>query len=165
MDKLKEEGIGVAAASSDTLENTQKINDEWELNFPVGYGLDPAEISGRFGAFYEPSRNILHSTNFLLRPDNTIGVAVYSSGPLGRMAWQDVISLVQFYKSRASKPERQMEKGRPSHGTPLFHFTRKLRDRPQPSKRKGLAGGESPARLNRRPGGGTNRWPRPESWC
>ncbi len=101
MDKLKEEGIGVAAASSDTLENTQKINDEWELNFPVGYGLDPAEISVRFGAFYEPSRNILHTTNFLLRPDNTIGVAVYSSGPLGRLAWQDVISLVQFYKKQS----------------------------------------------------------------
>lgn len=97
-DRLKEEGIRLAAASTDTLENSQKIVEEWELNFPVGHGLDPAAVSEKTGAFYEPSRNILHTTNFVLRPDNTIAVAVYSTSAIGRLVWQDVTALVQYMK-------------------------------------------------------------------
>lgn len=40
---------------------------------------------------------------FLIRPDKTIEVAAYSSGPIGRFVPQDVLALVRFYKSRAQK--------------------------------------------------------------
>ncbi len=103
LDKLKGEGISVVAASSDTLENSEKIVSEWELNFPVGYGLDPANISAKLGAFHgnhprEPERGIVHGTGFVLRPDNTVAVGLYSTGPIGRLTWQDILALVQFYK-------------------------------------------------------------------
>jgi hypothetical protein len=49
----------------------------------------------------EERRQILHSTGYVLRPDRTIAVGVYSTGPIGRLVWQDVLNLVQFYKQRA----------------------------------------------------------------
>jgi hypothetical protein len=52
------------------------------------------------GCFYEERRQILHSTGYVLRPDGTVAVGVYSTGPIGRLVWQDVLALVQFYKKR-----------------------------------------------------------------
>jgi len=58
------------------------------------------------GAFYEERRQILQATGFLVRPDRTIAVAQYSSGPIGRLVWQDVLALVQFYKRQAARPPK-----------------------------------------------------------
>jgi hypothetical protein len=52
-------------------------------------------------AFYEERRNILQSSGFVLRPDKNIVVSQYSSGPIGRLVWQDIVGLVQFYKRQA----------------------------------------------------------------
>lgn len=100
--KLAEEGINVVAASVDTEEEAKKTIGEAGVNFPVGYGLDNAKISEVTGCFYEEKRKILHSTGYVLRPDGTVAVAVYSSGPIGRLVWQDVLALVQFYKKMAA---------------------------------------------------------------
>jgi hypothetical protein len=53
------------------------------------------------GAFYEERRGILQATGFVLKPDHTMAVAQYSSGPIGRLVWQDVLELVQFQKKQA----------------------------------------------------------------
>ena len=37
----------------------------------------------------------------MIKPDKTIAVAQYSSGPIGRLVWQDILGLVQFYKKQA----------------------------------------------------------------
>lgn len=44
---------------------------------------------------------MLHATGFVIRPDRTIAVAQYGSGPIGRLVWQDVLGLVQFVKKQA----------------------------------------------------------------
>jgi len=41
------------------------------------------------------------ATGFVIRPHRRIAVAQYSSGPIGRLVWQDVLGLVQFYKKQA----------------------------------------------------------------
>ena len=43
---------------------------------------------------------MLQSTGYLVKPDRTIAVAQYSSGPIGRLVWQDVLGLVQHYKKQ-----------------------------------------------------------------
>ena len=75
---------------------------EFSLTFPIGYGLPLKETAAMLGAFYEERRQILHATGFVIKPDKTIAVAQYSSGPIGRLVWQDVLSLVQFYKKLAA---------------------------------------------------------------
>lgn len=101
LDKLREEGIAVVAASTDPLEKAAETVAAHSLTFPVGYGLPLKETARLFGAFYEERRGILHATGFLVKPDRTIAVAQYSSGPIGRLVWQDILGLVQFYKRPA----------------------------------------------------------------
>ena len=96
--KLAEEGITVVAASTDPLEKAKETVSEHSLTFPVGYGLALKETAAVLGAFYEERRHILQSTGFVVKPDRTIVVSQYSSGSIGRLIWQDVLGLVQFYK-------------------------------------------------------------------
>ncbi len=100
-DKLREEGISVVAASTDPIEKAKETMSECSLTLPVGYGLPLKETAATFGAFYEERRGVLQATGFVTKPDRTIAVAQYSSGPIGRLVWQDVLGLVQFHKKQA----------------------------------------------------------------
>jgi peroxiredoxin len=94
--------VKVVAASVDTEEEARKTIEECGIDFPVGYGANSKTVSELTGCFYEERRQIIHSTGFVLKPDSTIAVAVYSTGPIGRLVWQDVLGLVQFYKKMAA---------------------------------------------------------------
>ena len=101
IDKLTDEGIGVVAASTDPADKAEDTVRSQSLTFRVGYGLDLKETAATLGSFYEERRGILQSTGYLIKPDRTIAVAQYSSGPIGRLVWQDVLGLVQHYKKQA----------------------------------------------------------------
>jgi hypothetical protein len=62
--------------------------------------MDAEAVSELTGAFYEKKRMIIQPTGILVRPDRAIQMAVYSSGPIGRLVANDVLRLVKFYKSR-----------------------------------------------------------------
>ncbi len=89
------------AASTDPLEKAKETVKEHALGFPVGYALPLRETAATLGAFYEEKRGFFQATSFVVKPDRTIAVGVYSSGPIGRLVWQDVLGLVQFYKKQA----------------------------------------------------------------
>jgi len=99
--KLEEEGIRVIAASTDPVDKATETVKKHALGFPVGYGLPLKETAATLGAFYEEKRGFLQATGFVVKPDWTIAVSQYSSGPIGRLVWQDVLGLVQFYKKQA----------------------------------------------------------------
>ena len=88
------------ATSVDTEQDTQNLGERCGVNFPLAYGLDHKEVSAQTGCFYEERRKILHGTGFVLRPDRTIALALYSTGPIGRLVWQDVLRFVRFHRSR-----------------------------------------------------------------
>jgi peroxiredoxin len=100
-DKLTQDGIAVVGASVDPADKAGETVRELALTIPIGYGLPLKETAAKLGAFYEERRGILHATGFVIRPDRTIAVAQYSSGPIGRLVWQDVLGLVQFVKKQA----------------------------------------------------------------
>jgi peroxiredoxin len=102
-EKLREEGITVLAGSVDPLEKARETVAELDLSFPIGHGLPLTETAATLGAFYQEKRQFLHATGFVIKPDRTIAVAQYSTGPIGRLVWQDVLSLVQFYKKQAAQ--------------------------------------------------------------
>ena len=101
-DKLQADGIRVIAASTDPQDKAGETVGELGLSMPVGYGLPLKETAALLGAFYEERRGILNATGFVVKPDRTIAVAQYSSGPIGRLVWQDVLGLIQHYKKQAS---------------------------------------------------------------
>ena len=98
--RLEEEGIAVIAASTDPLDKASETVKEHTLGFPVGYALPVKETAATLGAFYEEKRGFLQATGFVVKPDRTIAVSQFSSGPIGRLVWQDVLGLVQFYKKQ-----------------------------------------------------------------
>lgn len=68
---------------------------------PVGYGLPVKETAATLRAFFDERRGFLHATGFVVKPDRAIAVAQYSTGPIGRLVWQNVLGLVQHYKKQA----------------------------------------------------------------
>jgi peroxiredoxin len=98
--RLAEERIRVVALSTDPREKAAETVGEHGLTYPVGYGLPLEDTAASLGSFYDPQRRVLHATGFLVKPDQTVAVAQYSSGPIGRLVWQDVVGLVQFYTKR-----------------------------------------------------------------
>jgi peroxiredoxin len=100
-DKLLAEGITTVAASTDSLDKARETVAEHTLTFPVGFGLPLKQTARDLGSFYDAQRGVLHATGFVVKPDRRIAVAQYSSGPIGRLVWQDVLGLVQFYKRSA----------------------------------------------------------------
>lgn len=98
--RLSEEGIGVVALSTDDEEHATSTVREHNITFPVGYGADPDKTAAVLKGYLNRARGSLESTNFLLRPDGTIEVAVYSSKVLGRLVADDVVGYVRRLKSR-----------------------------------------------------------------
>ena len=73
------------------------------ITYAVAYGMDLEATCEKTGAFYEKDKKFIQPTCFLIRPNKTVEIAVYSSGPIGRFVALDVLSVVKFYKSRAKK--------------------------------------------------------------
>lgn len=105
LSKLAQEGIGVVSFSTDTREKAAVVVAENKLEFPVGYGASVDAVAEALGVYYEPKPShtapYLHSAGFVLGPGGKVVNAVYSSGAIGRLVWQDVLGLVQYIKSHS----------------------------------------------------------------
>ena len=103
LEKLADEGIGVVAASVDSLENAVATQHQTGAQFPLAYGLAVPETAQAIGAFYDENplhtAPYLHSTNFVVDPHGKVVVSVYSSGAIGRLNWPDVLGLVKYLKA------------------------------------------------------------------
>lgn len=88
----------MVAASTDAEDDARRTVRKLGLRFPVGHGLPLLDTATTLTAMYEARRSILHATGFVVRPDRTIGVACYSTGPIGRLTVDDVLRVVRFYE-------------------------------------------------------------------
>lgn len=104
--KLNGEGIGVVSLSTDPLERARSVTADNQLTFPIAYGASVDAVAEALGTFYNdapsPAQAVpyLQSAGFVLAPGGKILNSVYSSGAIGRLMWQDVISLVQYVRAR-----------------------------------------------------------------
>ncbi|WP_228815553.1 hypothetical protein [Nocardia puris] len=67
------------------------------LSFPVGYGADAEKVAAATGAYVNEDPRYLQSTAFVLAPDGTVKVAVYSSDAIGRFVADDVVGAVRYW--------------------------------------------------------------------
>lgn len=102
---LENAGAAVVAASVDNEADTRQLVDSLKITFPVGFGIDPAQVCAATGAYWEERRNIVQATGFLLRPDGHIVTAVYSSAQIGRFIASDVLRVIDFQKKAAAAPK------------------------------------------------------------
>lgn len=93
--QLSDLGIRVAAFSTDDEEHADQMIRSHGLTFPIGFGVDMRKTGEVLRGYINEDKGSLESSNFLLRPDGTIELSVYASGPIGRLTPEDVLDLVQ----------------------------------------------------------------------
>lgn len=94
MKDFEKKNIQVIAASADPWEKAIQTAEVYKLTFTIGYGLNPAEVSGLTGAFYSARDNHLHATGFIIGAGGKIEDAVYSSRSIGRLIAQDCLDFI-----------------------------------------------------------------------
>ena len=81
----------------DSLEDTQKIAAD--LGYPVAYGMTRAHAE-QIGAWWEPRRDHIQPSEFLLRGDGRVFSSTYSSSPIGRMDPEETLTLMNMIAKR-----------------------------------------------------------------
>lgn len=104
--KLNQEGIGVVSFSAESQEKTAAMVAQNKLEFPVGYGASVDAVAEALGVYYDPEPShttpYLHTAGFVLASGGKVLNAVYSTGAIGRLVWQDVLGLVSYIKSHSA---------------------------------------------------------------
>ena len=92
--------IKVIGASVDSLEDAKKIVEQHKISFPISYGLNAEHFASVTGAYYDEKKGFIHATGFVIKPNNRIGVAIYSTGAIGRLTATDLLVMLDFMKTR-----------------------------------------------------------------
>ena len=99
---LTELGVKVAALSVDDEETSAALVAKHKLPFPVGHSADAGKVAAATGAYVNDDPHYLQSTGFVLAPDGTVRVAVYSSDAIGRLIADDVAGYVRYLTDHAA---------------------------------------------------------------
>ena len=93
---FEERGVGIVAASADPLDKAKAMAGGMALRFPVGYGIDAKQVSDLTGAVIDEKNRIVQPCAFILRPDRTVAVSVYSSWAVGRLRPDEVFGAIHY---------------------------------------------------------------------
>ncbi|MGA9674636.1 MAG: peroxiredoxin family protein [Mycobacterium sp.] len=95
-DTLTDLRVKVVALSVDDEETSTDLVSKRKLRFPVGHSADADKVAAVTGAYTNDDPHYLQSTGFILAPDGTVRLAVYSSGAIGRLVADDVIGFIRY---------------------------------------------------------------------
>ena len=99
---LAELGVKVISLSADDQAAAAALVARHKLAFPVGHSADAAKIAAATGAYLNDDPRYLQSTGFILAPDGTVLIAVYSSGAIGRLVADDVTGFIRYVQEHAA---------------------------------------------------------------
>jgi len=83
------------------VESAEKTVEKFNLAFPVAHSVDAALFAEATGAFYEPEKGYIHATAHLIRPDNRVALACYSTGSVGRITAPEAIRLIDYFNKNS----------------------------------------------------------------
>jgi peroxiredoxin len=101
-ESLTQAGIRVAALWVDDEKTTAGFTAQHGLTFPLGHSADARAVAALTGAFVHEDPLYLQSAGFVLDPQGTVIVSVYSSGAIGRLVPEDAIGLVRYLREHAT---------------------------------------------------------------
>ncbi len=91
--------VMVIAVSTDDEDHATEMKDTG-LSFPVAYGATEDDADA-IGAWWSDDRGgFIQPTDFLLGRSGVVLGSMYASGPVGRMAPEEVIHAIQFREDR-----------------------------------------------------------------
>ncbi|MCH8257163.1 MAG: redoxin domain-containing protein [Proteobacteria bacterium] len=100
LDKFKELGASIYAASVDTLDKAAEVADK--LSFPVAWGVDRA-TGNKLGSFWDERRDFIQPTEFIVTSSGRVISSTYSSSPVGRTDPEEALLLLNFIVSAKKK--------------------------------------------------------------
>jgi alkyl hydroperoxide reductase subunit AhpC len=95
-------GVNVVALSVDDKETSAALIAKHKPRFPVGHSADAGKVAAVTGAYVNEDPHYLQSTGFVLAPDETVRVAVYSSDAIGRLVADDVAGYIRYLTGHAA---------------------------------------------------------------
>lgn len=97
-----EADIDLVALSVDDEATSAGTVDKHAITFPVGHSADPEAVAELLGTYLGDHGNgpFLQASGFVLRPDSTVAVAVYSSDAIGRLTPQEILGFVSYQRSQ-----------------------------------------------------------------
>jgi peroxiredoxin len=96
---LIDEGITTVALSADPEAVARQTVTELGIPFPVGCDVSVRDVAPALECYTDPAGTFFQSTGFVLGPDGTVMLAVYSSGAIGRLGPVDVQAFVSRHRS------------------------------------------------------------------
>lgn len=96
LDTLNQLNAKVVALSVDDEATSTALATKRALRFPIGHSADADKVATAVGAYVNDDPRYLQSTGFILAPDGTIRLAVYSSGAIGRLVADDVAGFIRY---------------------------------------------------------------------
>ena len=97
---LRDQGVSVIAASVDDESKTSEVATE--LGFPVAWGVS-REDGEKIGAWWEPVRNCMQPSEFVLRKNGKVLFSNYSNSPVGRMDPEETLVLIKYLNKQRGK--------------------------------------------------------------
>lgn len=91
---LQAEDITTVALSADSRATAGQTVEDLHLPFPVGCEADVPQVAKALECYTDPDVTFFQSTGFVLDPGGNILLALYSSGPIGRLGPADVLGFV-----------------------------------------------------------------------
>lgn len=93
-------GAKVVAVSVDGESDATETVERHSLTFPVGYAMDATAVAASHGNYLSDGSdgqpNYSHATGFVLAPDGTVAVALYSSSAIGRLNAPDTLEMIKY---------------------------------------------------------------------
>jgi peroxiredoxin len=99
---LAELGAKVVSLSVDDEATAAALVAKHRLAFPVGHSADALKVTAATGAYVNDDPRYLQSTGFILAPDGTVLLAVYSSGAIGRLVADNVTGFIRYVQEHAA---------------------------------------------------------------
>lgn len=90
-------GAEVVAVSVDNEEDARKVAET--VSYRIGYGVT-REVANQIGAWWEERRSIIQPSEFILEANGGVRTSTYSSGPVGRIAADSAVRVIEFYESQ-----------------------------------------------------------------
>lgn len=86
-------GARILAGTNDTQEQTLEVAKD--LGFPIAFGMTQSDAQ-TIGAWWEPRRNHIQPSEFILTQAGRVLSSNYSSSPVGRMDPAETLTLMSF---------------------------------------------------------------------
>lgn len=99
--QLEQLGVHIIAISADNVDEARQTVDHNHIAFPVLYGADPHTTAATFGTHVATDEHgtYTNSSGFIVDPNGSIFLAVYSSGAIGRIVAEDALGMIKYLQA------------------------------------------------------------------